>query len=907
MNAMPEVDLRLRDDWLLAGEHRLRLTEACANVIRQLLQRPNALLATSEGEEAPEEVLEQLGALNVYLEAAAPGRWFIAHLPGQGLMLITRSTEATASSRASSTRPLPDLPATFVGRDELARNLEAALQQRRLVSVVGPGGMGKTTVAVAVARRLAPSLPDGVCFLDLAKLSSGERLGAELATALGIESPKGEDFDPLKSFLRDKHMLIVLDSCETVVDAAAKLAEELLASAPQVLLLVTSREPLQANGEWVHRLPPLTSPPEEASLPTWLAMTYPAMQLFCRIAEDRQTKVAVTQETLELMATVCRKLDGSPLAIALAASHVPRLGLRGIAEQVGRRMLTLPSMAGAAGRHQTLEAVLDWSYQLLLEPEKRAFCSLATFRGGFDLEAAVDVVNAENRAAALSTILDLVSKSLLMPLQVGDAVLYRMPDMTREFAEGQLQKVDCAEYRAARQRHALYLIRMLALGDRQWNSMGRAEWRRRFGAWVEDVRHALRWAFSEDGDALVAIELTAGSWALAEQTALFADYDGFAGHALNAVQSLDPPRPDLAVRLYIIPCINQYRWLNNDVRQFATLSKAVEIGQNVGTADAQLGSLLATWALSFQLGDYPATLPWCATMQALADDHADAIVELTARRTRAQTLHFLGDHARARTIALALCAHPNTRIPLSYTPSPVSTDVSMRILLARIQWIEGHADQARRTLDECLELARHDAPQSLCQVLGVAAIPVALWSGWGDACQSWVAQLVEQAGRYDYLYWQHWGGLYQALLAQDGRCLPETVLVVLQPANQTKFRDHIGTFNAAYLSGDALARVEAGSVGWCAPEVLRIQAEREMAAGSLGTAATYLERSMKLARAQGALAWELRAAMTALQLSQLTGNRVHGRRVLASVYDRFAEGFATRDLRGARRLLERMD
>lgn len=907
MNAMPEVDLRLRDDWLLAGEHRLRLTEACANVVRQLLQRPNAVLATSESEPAPEEVLEQLGALNVYLEEAAPGRWFIAHLPGQGLMLITRSTEATASRRASSTRPLPDLPATFVGRDELARNLEAALQQRRLVSVVGPGGMGKTTVAVAVARRLAPSLADGVCFLDLAKLSSGERLGAELATALGIESPKGDDLDPVTSFLRDKHMLIVLDSCETVVDAAARLAEEVLAGVPQVLLLVTSREPLQANGEWVHRLPPLTSPPEEASLPTWLAMTYPAMQLFCRIAEDRHTKVAMTEENLELVATICRKLDGSPLAIALAASHVPRLGLKGIAEQVGRRMLTLPSIAGAPGRHQTLEAVLDWSYQLLLEPEKRAFCGLASFRGGFDLEAAVDVVNAANRTVALSTILDLVSKSLLMPVHVGDAVLYRMPDMTREFAEGQLQKVDCAEYRAARQRHALYLIRLLALGDCQWNSMGRAEWRRRFGAWVEDVRHALRWAFSDDGNALVAIELTAGSWALAEQTALFADYESFAGTALKLVSSLHPPRPDLAVRLHIIPCIQQHRWVSRDLTQLATLNKAVEIGKTVGTADAQLGGLLAMWSLSFQLGEYPATLPWCNTMQQLADARADAVVELTGRRTRAQTLHFLGDHATAGKIALGICAQSNTRIPLSYTPSPVSTDVSMRILLARIQWIEGHADQARRTLDECLELARHDAPQSLCQVLGVAAIPVALWSGWDDACQSWVDQLVEHAGRYDYLYWQHWGGLFQALLAHDGRCLPEAVLVVLQPANQTKFRDHIGTFNAAYLSDDALARVEAGSVGWCAPEVLRIQAEREMAAGGMDAAATYLARALKLARSQGALAWELRAAMTAHRLSQLAGNRAHGQQVLASVYDRFAEGFATRDLRDARRLLGRMD
>lgn len=905
MNAMPQADLRVSDDWLLAGLHRLRLTGACADVMRSLLQHPNAVLSIEEGEEDLQELLEQLGALNTYLEGAAPGRWFIAHLPGQGLMLINRTAAQAAVRRSISASALPDLPATFIGRDELVRNLEAALRQRRLVSVVGPGGMGKTTLAVAVSRRLAPSLEDGVCFLDLAKLSSGERLGAELAIALGIESPKFEDFDPLTTFLRGKRMLIVLDSCETAVDAAARMVEEIMSGAPQVLLLVTSREPLQAAGEWVHRLPPLTSPPEEASLPTWLAMTYPAVQLFCRIAENRHAKVAQTQENLELVAAICRKLDGSPLAIALAASHVPRLGLKGVDEQVGLRMLTLPSMARAAGRHQTLEAVLDWSYQLLHDSEKRAFRRLACFRGGFDLDAAVAVVDPEGRAAATSIILDLVAKSLLMPHQVDSAMLYRLPDMTREFAEGQLQKVDCAEYRSARQRHAHYLIRLLTTGDRQWNAMERAEWRRRYGAWVEDVRHALRWAISNDGDSLLAIELTAGSWALADQTALFADYESFARRALELVQSLDPQRPDLAVRLHLIPCINQYRWLSNDRRQFASLYKAVEIGRNVGTPDVQLGAQLAVWSLNFQLGDYPATLPWCAAMQVLANAHADPVAELTARRTRAQASHFLGDHASARTIALAICAQPNTRIPLSYTPSPVSTDVSMRILLARIQWIEGHADQARSTIDECLELAQHDAPQSLCQALAIAAIPVALWGGWLDVCQEWVAQLVEHSGRYNYVYWQQWGGLFQALLAHGGRPFPEAVLAVLQLAPQTKFRDHIGTFDATYLSNDALARVEAGIVGWCAPEVLRIQAEREMQAGAHGAAAAYLERALDLARIQGALAWELRAAMSAVRLSDLAGDPVQGRLRLESVYDRFAEGFSTRDLRAARQLLRR--
>jgi predicted ATPase len=817
---------------------------------------------------------------------------------------LTPSQEHPAGETAAA-RPLPDLPGTFVGRDELVRNLELALLQRRVVSVVGPGGMGKTTLAVAAARRLAPALPDGVCFLDLARLSSGERIGAELATALGIEGTQGNDFEPLKRFLAGKRMLIVLDSCETVIDAAAQLIEEIGAAAPSMLLLATSREPLQAMGEWVHRLPPLTSPPEESGLPAWLVMTYPAVRLFCRIAEDRHAKVAMTRENLDLVAALCRRLDGNPLSIALAAAHSPRLGLKGVAEQVGRRMLTLPSMSLGSGRHQTLEAVLDWSHQLLQEGEKQAFRSLACFRGSFDLDAAVAVVAGASRHAATAIILDLVAKSLLMPQQVGQAVQYRMPDMTRAFAEGQLQKADCNEYRAVRRRHALFLIGHLESAGRDWNDIGRTEWRRRYGVWVEDVRHALGWAFSEEGDQAVAIELTASSFALAEQTALFADYVSFAIRSLQQLSTLQPERPDLAARLHLIPCIRQHQWLSDNAMQSATLAQAIVIGRAVGTPEAQLGALLANFSRHFQVGDYADALPMSEAMQSLARVHADAVVDLTARRTRAQALHFLGDHAGARELASTICRQPNIPIPLSYTPSPVVAGVSMRILLARIQWIEGHADQAWRTVEECVDMASHEVAQSFCQALAVAAVPVAIWCGRLQACDEWVGQLVEHAGRFNYPYWQTWGGVFQALLRHIGRPLPVEVLDAIRQVQQTKFRDHIGTFDARHLADDALARVDAGHVGWCAPEVLRIHAEREMDRGAHEAAAAFLGRSLALARSHGALAWELRAAMTGIRLSDLTGDRAHGRALLASVYDRFTEGFGTRDLQDARQLLGR--
>jgi predicted ATPase len=891
--------LVVRDSVLAIGPRTLRLSYISAEIVRQLIARPNTLLARSSHVEDMEQLKTELVTLNSFLDEDAPGRWYVAQFPGQGLMLVERAS--CIPSFASGA--LPDLPSSFVGRDELVQKLEGTLLEQRFISVVGPGGMGKTTLAIAVSHRLESSLEDGVCILDLSRLSSGESLGAELATALGIHAPPGLDFSALKEYLRDKRMLIVLDCCETALDAAAQLAEEVLSTAPDVLLLVTSREPLQARGEWIHRLAPLSAPPEDSVLPTWLTMTYPAVQLFCRIVEDRKASIILTEQNLQLVAAVCRKLDGNPLAIALAASHVPRLGLNGVAEQVGSRMLTLPSVAASSGRHQSLEAVLDWSYQLLQDVERMAFRSLSCFRGGFDLDAAVELIDPRARAMARSLVLDLADKSLLTPIHLGDAVIYRMPDMTREFADGQLQKADCAEYRAVRHRHALYLLRMLKKADEQWDVVERAQWRRIYGAWVADVRHALKWAFSEEDFVPIAVELGAAALSLAEQTALFTDYPSFAARSLQEVSKLSNDRPDLAVRLHIIPCIGQHRWLSEDLSQVATLHKAVEIGKSIGTAETQLGALLASWSHLFQFGDYAGALPWCDKMRELADRHADAVVDLTERRTRAQLMHFLGGQAFARDVATAICAAPTVPIPLSYTPSPVSIDVSMRILLARVQWIEGHADQASRTVEDALKIAVDDAPQSLCQVLGVAAIPVALWSGQFDRCQAWVKQMDEHGGRYDYGYWRTWAMFYQAVLDSDGRPLPDSVTDAMKTAQQTKFRDHVGTFNSAYLTDDALHRVKAGTVGWCAPEVFRVHAEREMAAGAYGQAAVHLNRSLGMARAQGALSWELRAAMTAARLSKMDGDPKHGINLLQSVYNRFTEGFDTKDMKSASRLL----
>jgi hypothetical protein len=290
-------------------------------------------------------------------------------------------------------------------------------------------------------------------------------------------------------------------------------------------------------------------------------------------------------------------------------------------------------------------------------------------------------------------------------------------------------------------------------------------------------------------------------------------------------------------------------------------------------------------------------------MQCLADEHADPVVDLTARRTRAQALHFLGEHATARMLAREICSRPHPGIPLAYTPSPVSPDVSMRILLARILWIEGCADQALQMVDDCLALAEQDTVQSRCQALAVAALPIGLWCGRLQACKAWLDLLAGLTERHDQPHWRAWARFYTLRLAGADTVDRDAALQEMALPKQTKYRDHLATFDGASAADDTVARVLAGAVGWCAPEVLRVQAHREIERGSMDAAARHVGRAIELARSQGALAWELRAAMTAMRLSARTGDMARGRETLASVYRRFNEGFATRDLQDARRLL----
>src|SRR6202011_1863915 len=295
-----------------------------------------------------------------------------------------------------------------------------------------------------------------VFFVDLGALTDPGLVPTAVASALGFMMQAQDPFLSLLAFLGDRRVLLLLDSCEHVIDAAAALAEPVVSEAPQAHILVTSREALRVEGEHVHLLYPLEGPADPVGLTAAEALTFPAVQLFMERAAASGNRSELSDADAPSVASICRRLDGIALAIELAASRVSSHGIRGTAELLDNRFKLLwQGRRTALPRHQTLNAMLDWSYNLLHEHDKLVLCRLSVFVGVFTLKAALSVAGTEaNDAEVADALENLVAKSLISPTTIGESTYYRLLDTTQAYAADKLAERGEADNIA--RRHAIY-------------------------------------------------------------------------------------------------------------------------------------------------------------------------------------------------------------------------------------------------------------------------------------------------------------------------------------------------------------------------------------------------------------------------------------------------------------------
>jgi predicted ATPase/DNA-binding winged helix-turn-helix (wHTH) protein len=916
---------------LLEGDRPIRLGSRALELLIALVSRAGELVGKDElmGLVWPRTVVEenslrvQLAALRKVLGDGQVGTRYIVNHPGRGYCFVapvTRSATPSAipvagGSGQEDRQRLPARLTRMIGRASAVTTLAGQLSTRRFVTIVGTGGIGKTTVALGVAEALHASYAHGVRFIDLAPVAQERSIPAALANGLGLPTLAVDPVASLRAFLRDKHLLLVLDNCEHLIDSLVPLIEPILRDAANLHVLATSREPLRAEGEWLHRLPTLGLPPVSDGYAAAQAIAFPAVELFVERVTASLDSFELADQDAPLICELCRRLDGNALAIELAAARVHLFGLRGLVAHLDAHVLQLKQgRRGVLQRQQTLESMLDWSYQLLAPTECLVLRRLSIFTGPFTMDAASDMLSriaadgAVDTPASINAIVDLTEKSLLASDASGEIVHFRLLELTRAFAREKL--IRSGHSRAVAAQHAATMLDLLGKATQSWPVMHRATWIATYGWAANDIRAAMAWAFAQDGDPLTGVLLTAAAWPLANEMSTFDEPEAI-DRALAALAALPGRYVELEIRLHIARSIFRQQLQGPGPEMDAANATAIALAESSGREDLLAQALMGVVLGTMAQGLHTASVTYLGKLDAAARRAGDDILKLVASRMGAQVWHFAGQHAKARALTEQVLRHPVPRGPL--TVSTIDHGVSMRIMQARMLWIEGFADQAAAMARQTVERASADGTHSVCQALSLAACPIALWRGdyaWAADLMAKLATILaafQVGGRWlptaaTIPWWQ--AELPGQTDGQSDPRLPPGASV-----HPLLHLDHLMTVDGRLVDADAAARAARGETPWCAPELLRAYAERlvrDAAPDAASHAQILLDQSLSLARQQGARAWELRTAMSQARLLRDQGHLAQAQDTLGAVHGRFTEGFASRDLLAAAELLQQL-
>jgi predicted ATPase/class 3 adenylate cyclase len=484
---------------------------------------------------------------------------------------------------------LPRLAHALIGRERDVAEIKALLAEHRLVTLVGAGGVGKTSLSLQVGADLGARFPEGVRFVELAPLDRPELVGEAVAAAFGLPV-QGEQpaTDAIATFLRSMRVLLILDNCEHVIAAAARLAYVLLSACPGVCLLASSREALSVAGEHTYPVPLLDVPPRSMSLTATLAMGHSAVHLFVERAAAALGRFSLTDETAPIVAEICRRLDGIPLAIELAAPRLKVLNPEALLARLDDPLQVLTAGSRVAmPRQQTLRAAIEWSYALLSEAERAMLRRLGVFTGSFTLEA-VAAIAAGVPVEALDIfdlLAGLVDKSLVVSLASGGDNRYRLLESTRAFA---LEKLAVDGYAALARRLCEHMTIVFQGADRIWPTTPSADWLAAYEPDLDNLRAALGWSLCPDGDPLLGQELVGYADRLWRELSLVREQRRWFELALTFVNDATPPSVEARIRLGL-----GWYFMGGNRGGLSHNLRAIELMRQAGGEPALLGQALA--------------------------------------------------------------------------------------------------------------------------------------------------------------------------------------------------------------------------------------------------------------------------------------------------------------------------
>jgi predicted ATPase/DNA-binding winged helix-turn-helix (wHTH) protein len=916
----------------------LVLGSRALDILIVLISAPNEIVSKKDlmSRVWPDVIVEEgslrfhMASLRKALGDGKEGARYIATLPGRGYCFVA------PVSRPSSPRDdapvvgavfthanLPSRLSRMVGRDDDVLKLSAQLNASRFVTIVGAGGVGKTTVAIAVGHHLIEAFAGAVLFVDLGMLSDPDLVTTAMASMLGLSVQSNDATPNLIAYLRNKRILLILDTCEHLVEAVAALAASIIDRAPQVHIMATSREALRVESEHIYRLDALACPPDDPGLTAAVVRTFPATQLFLERAAASGARLDVGDAEAPIVASICRKLDGVALAIELAARRVESYGLQQTAALLDQRLTLLwLGSRTAPPRQKTLQATLDWSFGLLTELERVVVRRLAAFVGHFTLDAALEVVTSAtlDRSTVLSAMDSLIAKSIVATRPVGAMMRYRLLDTTRAYV---LEiTIDDAESADLAVRHAAYYRRWLEQRGIEWSTLATGEERIPHFAAVNNVRAALEWCFGANGNTDIGVGLAAAAAPVFLAMSLLPECHRWSERAIFGLDDaarggLDEMHLQAALGVSLM-----FMRGGRDAARVA-LERSFAIAEERGDALDQMRLLGPLNMFHLRAGNFATALEYAKRGFGAIGTVEDSVAVSVAHHLLGISLHLRGDLAGARVELEAAL----DRGPRSQRSSAVYLGFESKILanaiLARNLWLQGHPDAAIEWARKAVEEASAVGHSLTLAVTSIWAISVFLWTGELQSAVAYIDLLISRAESHSlapYLLVARGFKSEVAIRRGDPKGGVERLQDSLQRLHATPYEllttelnlslawglSAIGQVDEAIsLIDESLAQVETNGNLLYTPELLRVKGTilLLLPEPNRNNAEACFLQALALSRDQGARAWELRAAIDLAKLLADRGEIDGAHELLRPVFEHFVEGLGTADLKAAENLL----
>ncbi|MFK2853089.1 winged helix-turn-helix domain-containing protein [Dyella humi] len=850
------------------------------------------------------------------------GDRYILSVPRKGYCFvgpITRHDDSQSNSRLTifpigPPRAIPrSLP--LIGRALSIEEIVVLLSSHRVVSVTGPGGMGKTSVAITVSQQLESKFRDGACFVELGPVEDPSRVAEAFAIALGLPVKKAQPLGDILQFVQLKEMLILVDGCEHVIDESAALIQAIVSSSVGVRILSTSREALRIEGEWVFQLPPLTSAPIGKELSASAIASYPAIQLFIERAE-MATNVTLSDRDIKLLVPISNKLDGLPLAIELAASQVSAIGLEKLVDALGEpAVLEWARKEIVPPGHQTLSAMLDWSCQRLSELEHCMLRHLSLFRGSFEFEAAIVMMQGTMDGSEAAIVLSqLAAKSLLHVDRTDVVVRYRLLDTTKAYARFKL--MESGDYADACRKHArLYASALARFQDPNSDRL----LQKAFAGQIEDITAAISWGFQSDGDISLAVDLVVGSLPVWQSLHLLQDRKVYIEKALL---HLDQVNVSVDVELTLRCSLAFTIMLISGFTEEFTVAwwRVYDVAEAAQRVDMQMVALLRLWSQQVLLSDAHKADDFSNKFQRLAQTSEGALWTGIADWYRGYLRYQAGDFLGARTfLERAASESRQSSIDIQRKVYGYDCRVSAMSHLSNTILLLGDVGRATEVAKQAVELGLSEADDvSVCSALSVATHNLILIGSIEEAeslAREFLKQAEERALGNFYSLAHAYTGLLK-LWKGDGGGLKQVDDSLVHMTN-LGYPAWVRAFTAERLhvliEGDLVRTIGVGTTalstsepnlwGWYLAEAIRLNGRLAQISGDTLEAERLFLAALEVARSQSSPFWELRAANDLVQLWSYD-KRIHGGRVLLEdICSKFSSDMPTKDLIRAKCLL----